>query len=101
MKEGGVEQRQGIPLRAVVPNAITALALCVGLTGVRFAIAGEWDNAIYAIVVAGSSRFTLPAFICSTRSAGSASTSTFKPTASAVFGLTPGPTPPSLAPAIA
>lgn len=46
-------QRQGIPLRAVVPNAITALALCVGLTGVRFAIAGEWDNAVYAIVVAG------------------------------------------------
>jgi len=30
--------RRGIPLRAVVPNAVTALALCVGLTGVRFAI---------------------------------------------------------------
>ncbi len=42
----------GIPLRAVVPNAVTALALCVGLTGVRFAIAGEWDKAIYAIIVA-------------------------------------------------
>ena len=46
-------ERRGIPLRAVVPNAVTALALCVGLTGVRFAIAGEWDNAIYAIVAAG------------------------------------------------
>lgn len=46
-------ERRGIPLRAVVPNAITALALCVGLTGVRFAIAGEWENAIYAIVAAG------------------------------------------------
>jgi len=46
-------ERPGIPLRAVVPNAITALALCVGLTGVRFAIAGEWENAIYAIVAAG------------------------------------------------
>jgi CDP-diacylglycerol---serine O-phosphatidyltransferase len=45
--------RRGIPLRAVVPNAVTALALCVGLTGVRFAIAGEWDFAIYAIVAAG------------------------------------------------
>lgn len=42
----------GIPLRAVVPNAVTALALCVGLTGVRFAIAGEWDKAIYAIIAA-------------------------------------------------
>ena len=25
----------------MVPNAITAAALCVGLTGIRFAIAGE------------------------------------------------------------
>ena len=46
-------QRRGIPLRAVVPNAVTALALCVGLTGVRFAIAGEWSFAVYAVVVAG------------------------------------------------
>jgi len=45
--------RHGIPLRAVVPNAVTALALCVGLTGIRFAIAGEWENAVYAIVAAG------------------------------------------------
>ncbi|HEX8525738.1 CDP-alcohol phosphatidyltransferase family protein [Allosphingosinicella sp.] len=43
---------RGLPLRAVVPNAITALALCVGLSGVRFAIAEEWDKAVVAIVVA-------------------------------------------------
>ena len=46
-------ERRGIPLRAVVPNAVTALALCVGLTGVRFAIAGEWERAIAAIIIAG------------------------------------------------
>ncbi|HYJ29306.1 MAG TPA: phosphatidylcholine/phosphatidylserine synthase [Allosphingosinicella sp.] len=45
--------RRGIPLRAVVPNAVTALALCVGLTGVRFAIAEEWAYAVYAVVGAG------------------------------------------------
>ena len=45
-------EQKGIPLRAVVPNAVTALALCVGLTGVRFATAGEWDSAMYAIVAA-------------------------------------------------
>jgi CDP-diacylglycerol--serine O-phosphatidyltransferase len=45
-------ERKGIPLRAVVPNAVTALALCVGLSGVRFAIAQEWDRAIIAIVIA-------------------------------------------------
>jgi len=49
----GEGPKPGIPLRAVVPNAVTALALCVGLTGVRFAIAGEWAYAVYAIVAAG------------------------------------------------
>ena len=44
---------RGIPLRAVVPNAVTALALCVGLSGVRFAIAEEWERAIAAIIIAG------------------------------------------------
>jgi len=47
------EPKRGIPLRAVVPNAVTALALCVGLTGVRFAIAEEWAYAVYAVVAAG------------------------------------------------
>lgn len=45
-------RRGGIPLRAVVPNAVTVLALCFGLTGVRFAIAGEWEKAVGAIIVA-------------------------------------------------
>jgi len=43
---------RGIPLRAVVPNAITALALCVGLSGVRFAIAERWDLAVTMTVIA-------------------------------------------------
>jgi CDP-diacylglycerol--serine O-phosphatidyltransferase len=46
-------ERQGIPLRAVVPNAVTALALCVGLSSVRFAIAGHWGTAVLMIVAAG------------------------------------------------
>ena len=32
------EQARGIPFRAMLPNAVTALALCFGLTGVSFAI---------------------------------------------------------------
>lgn len=51
-EERRASPRHGIPLRAVVPNAVTALALCVGLTGVRFAIAGEWERAVAAIVIA-------------------------------------------------
>ena len=42
-----------IPFRAFVPNAITVVALCFGLTGVRFAIAEEWPLALAAIVGAG------------------------------------------------
>ncbi|HEV2599192.1 phosphatidylcholine/phosphatidylserine synthase [Sphingopyxis sp.] len=43
----------GISLRAFAPNAITALALCFGLTGVRFAIGEEWEKALAAIIFAG------------------------------------------------
>ena len=44
---------RGIPFRAMIPNAITALALCLGLTGVSLAIRGEWERALGAIVLAG------------------------------------------------
>jgi CDP-diacylglycerol--serine O-phosphatidyltransferase len=54
------DNRRGISLRAVVPNAVTALALCFGLTGIRFAISaagydphpGDWERAIGAIIIA-------------------------------------------------
>ena len=46
-------ERRGIPLRALAPNAVTALALCFGLTGIRFAIGGEWEKAVAVIVIAG------------------------------------------------
>jgi CDP-diacylglycerol--serine O-phosphatidyltransferase len=37
----------------MIPNAITTLALCLGLTGVSLAIRGEWERALGAIVLAG------------------------------------------------
>src|SRR5438067_3129296 len=37
----------------MIPNAITVLALCFGLTGVSLAIRGDWEKAIGAIVLAG------------------------------------------------
>ncbi|MDJ0642213.1 MAG: phosphatidylcholine/phosphatidylserine synthase [Erythrobacter sp.] len=43
---------RGLTLRAMLPNAITAAALCAGLTGIRFAIEGEWPFAILAIILA-------------------------------------------------
>ena len=43
---------QRIPMRFVVPNLVTLLAICLGLTGVRFAIEGFFDFAVYAIISA-------------------------------------------------
>ena len=44
---------RGLTLRAMAPNAITAAALCSGLTGIRFAISENWAAAAVAIIVAG------------------------------------------------
>ncbi len=44
---------RGLSLRAVIPNAITAAALCSGLTGIRFAISENWSFAILAVILAG------------------------------------------------
>ncbi|MBO9516830.1 MAG: CDP-diacylglycerol--serine O-phosphatidyltransferase [Porphyrobacter sp.] len=40
-------------MRVFVPNAITAAALCSGLTGIRFAIGGDYQRAVQAIILAG------------------------------------------------
>jgi CDP-diacylglycerol---serine O-phosphatidyltransferase len=41
-----------IPVRTLVPNVITLLALCAGLTAIRFAVEGRVDIALGAIVFA-------------------------------------------------
>lgn len=46
------EPIRGIPLRTLAPNMITALALCSGLTAIRFAIAAEWQAAVAMILAA-------------------------------------------------
>lgn len=43
----------GLSLRAVVPNAITAAALCSGLTGIRFAVADNFPMAVFCVILAG------------------------------------------------
>ena len=53
---GGAEPGRlpaGLTLRALAPNAITAAALCAGLTGIRFAIGGDFERAVQAVIIAG------------------------------------------------
>lgn len=41
-----------IPLRAIVPNLITSLAACAGITSISFSSEGRYLNALWALLVA-------------------------------------------------
>jgi len=41
-----------VPLRLIVPNMVTLLALCSGLTAVRMAYEGVWEFAVGAVLLA-------------------------------------------------
>jgi CDP-diacylglycerol--serine O-phosphatidyltransferase len=40
-------------INRMVPNILTLLALCAGMTAIRFALNGNFQGAVYAIIVAG------------------------------------------------
>jgi len=42
----------GLPFNRMIPNILTLLALCAGLTAVRFGLTEQWENAVLAIMVA-------------------------------------------------
>ncbi len=41
-----------IPVRLVWPNLITVLAICAGLTGIRLAFEGRFENAVVMVLIA-------------------------------------------------
>jgi CDP-diacylglycerol--serine O-phosphatidyltransferase len=43
---------RNIPLRVVLPNIVTLLALCMGLTAIRYAIEGRFETAVTAVMMA-------------------------------------------------
>ncbi|WP_262689673.1 CDP-diacylglycerol--serine O-phosphatidyltransferase [Kordiimonas aestuarii] len=40
-------------IRTILPNAVTLFAFMAGLTSIRFALAGKWELAVFAILLAG------------------------------------------------
>lgn len=42
----------GLSFNRLIPNILTVLALCAGLTSIRFGLHGKWEAAVLAIVVA-------------------------------------------------
>lgn len=51
-KPAGAMRIRDIPLRAVFPNLLTLLAICSGLTSIKFAVEARFELAIGAIVIA-------------------------------------------------
>lgn len=49
----GMNKRHIFPIRSLVPNAITVLAICAGMSAIRFAILGRWEGAVLAVLIAG------------------------------------------------
>lgn len=45
-------RKRPISLRAILPNMVTLLALCAGLTSIRLAMEGRFEFAIFAMVLA-------------------------------------------------
>src|SRR6202022_2894993 len=43
---------RAVPLRIILPNLVTLLALCMGLTAIRFSIEGQFETAVAAVIVA-------------------------------------------------
>ncbi|KQZ94271.1 CDP-diacylglycerol--serine O-phosphatidyltransferase [Mesorhizobium sp. Root157] len=48
---GGPRIRE-IPLRLMFPNLITVLAICAGLSGIRFAFEGRFESAVVMVLIA-------------------------------------------------
>jgi CDP-diacylglycerol--serine O-phosphatidyltransferase len=52
-REKFVRLPRGLTVRTLIPNAITAAALGFGLTGIRFGITGQFEQAVLAVLLAG------------------------------------------------
>nr|WP_305985066.1 phosphatidylcholine/phosphatidylserine synthase [Roseibium sp. MMSF_3544] len=48
----GTPRFRRVPMRLIVPNLVTLLALCSGLTAVRMAFDGRWEFAVGAVILA-------------------------------------------------
>src|SRR5437762_4826536 len=48
-----VRRLSGFSVNRLIPNVLTLLALCAGMTAIRFAVNNNFEAACYAIIVAG------------------------------------------------
>ncbi len=48
-----IPRLSGLSINRMVPNVLTLLALCAGMTAIRFAMGGNFEGAVFAIIAAG------------------------------------------------
>ncbi len=48
----GSNRKLGLTVNSIIPNILTVLALCAGMTSIRFALQERWEVAVAAIFVA-------------------------------------------------
>ena len=53
MRRRGTRTRGGQSFNRLIPNMLTLLALCAGVTAMRYGLDGKWERAVIAILVAG------------------------------------------------
>jgi CDP-diacylglycerol--serine O-phosphatidyltransferase len=53
MRRPRVRRLSDLSINRLVPNVLTLLALCAGMTAIRFAMNGNFVGAVFAIIVAG------------------------------------------------
>ena len=44
---------RGLSINALIPNAVTVLGMCAGLSSIRYALAERWEFAVGLILLAG------------------------------------------------
>ncbi|HMN41081.1 MAG TPA: phosphatidylcholine/phosphatidylserine synthase [Phycisphaerales bacterium] len=44
-------RKQTVPLRIIVPNLFTTVAMCCGLASIHYSLKGDWDRAVFAVVL--------------------------------------------------
>src|SRR5215470_7307892 len=53
MRRPRAQRFSDLSVNRMVPNVLTLLALCAGMTAMRFAMSGNFVGAVFAIIVAG------------------------------------------------
>lgn len=44
-------KKRSVPLRIIVPNMFTTVAMCCGLASIHYSLKGDWDRAMFAVIL--------------------------------------------------